>query len=327
MIARTHRPITRVPSPPKQETKQQRIEHADLIWLDIVHPGDEQIAYLSERYDFHPLHLKDVLSRLQRPQIDDDLEGEYVFLVLHFPVFDDKKRISIVSEIDIFAGHNYIITLHDGRLKPLVRLVASSATSEQVREKIMSRGSGYLLYRIINTLINECFRMLYRVDGNVDRIEDTIFERNVQETVQEISFVRRDIISLRRIIRPNIPVIRSLEVRERAFLHLDEDVYFGDLTDSLAKVWDMLEEQNEIIVSLNATLDSLMSHRINQVMKIFTFISVIFLPMTLVASILGMNVYLPAPFAENPLALPISLLIMGGLALGMYAYLRYRNWV
>lgn len=327
MIARTHRPIARISSPPSQETKEQHIEYANLLWMDIIHPGDEQITVLSKRYEFHSLHLKDVLSRLQRPQIDDDQEREYVFLVLHFPVFDPKKRVSVVSEIDIFAGPNYIITLHDGRLKPLVRLVAKSVTTDQVRETIMGRGSGYLLYRIINTLINECFRMLYRVDANVDRIEDTIFDRNVHDIVQELSFVRRDIISLRRIIRPNIPVVRSLEVRERAFLHLDEDVYFGDLTDSLAKVWDMLEEQNEITESLNATLDSLTSHRINQVMKIFTMISVVFLPMTLVASILGMNIYIPLSFADHPLALPFSLLIMGGLALGMYAYLRYKDWV
>ncbi len=325
MIARKHRPNTKLPSPPTQQTEQQRIEHRGLIWLDFVRPGDDEVTFLSERYHFHALHLKDVLSRLQRPQIDDDQDREYVFLVLHFPVFDVKRRISVVSEIDIFAGRDYIITLHDGRLKPLVRLVSSSASSEQVRAKIMSRGSGYLLYRIINTLINECFRMLYRVDSNVDRIEDGIFNRNVQETVQELSFVRHDIITLRRIIRPNIPVVRSLELRERAFLHVDEDVYFGDLTDSLAKVWDMLEEQNEIVVSLNATLDSLTSHRINEVMKIFTLISVILLPMTLVASILGMNV--PLPFQNEPLALPISLVVMVVLALGMYLYFRYRGWV
>ncbi|MFP4435705.1 MAG: magnesium/cobalt transporter CorA [Chloroflexaceae bacterium] len=325
MIARKHRPNTKLPSPPTQQTEQQRIEHGGLIWLDVVRPGDDEVTFLSERYHFHPLHLKDVLSRLQRPQIDDDQEREYVFLVLHFPVFDANRRISVVSEIDIFAGRDYIITLHDGRLKPLTRLVSSSTSSEQVRAKIMSRGSGYLLYRIINTLINECFRMLYRVDANVDRIEDGIFNRNVQETVQELSFVRHDIITLRRIIRPNIPVVRSLELRERAFLHVDEDVYFGDLTDSLAKVWDMLEEQNEIVVSLNATLDSLTSHRINEVMKIFTLISVILLPMTLVASILGMNV--PLPFQEEPWALPFSLVVMVILALGMYIYFRYRGWV
>ncbi len=304
----------------------QRIEHGGLIWLDFTRPGDEQVAFLNEKYGFHPLHLKDVLSRLQRPQIDDDLEREYVFLVLHFPVFDAERRISVVSEIDIFAGRDYIITLHDGRLKPLMRLVSSSVNSEQVREKIMNRGSGYLLYRIINTLINECFRMLNRVDVNLDRIEDDIFGRNVQQMVQDISYIRHDIISLRRIIRPNIPVVRSLEVQERSFLRLDEDVYFGDLTDSLAKVWDILEEENEIVESLNATLDSLTSHRINQVMKIFTLISVMFLPMTLVASILGMNV--PLPILENaPWALPFSLLIMIGLAVGMYAYLRFKGWV
>jgi magnesium transporter len=143
--------------------------------------------------------------------------------------------------------------------------------------------------------------------------------------VKELSFVRRDIIAMRRIIKPNIAVVRSLEMRERAFLRLDNEDYFGDLTDGLAKLWDMLEEQKELVEGLDATLDSLTSHRINEEMKIFTLISVIMLPMTLVASILGMNVTLP--FSDHPLALPVSLIIMVSLGLGMFLYFRYKDWV
>jgi magnesium transporter len=116
-----------------------------------------------------------------------------------------------------------------------------------------------------------------------------------------------------------------LESREYEFLRLDETTYFGDVVDGLSKLWDMLEEQKEIIEGLNATLDSLTSHRINEIMKILTIISVVLLPMTLVASIYGMNIALP--FDQHPLAFLIVLLIMLSAAGGMVAYFRYRHWI
>lgn len=327
MIARTRRSVAWSSKMPVQNTRSQiLVEYNGLKWLDMVQPGSEEVSHLRDEFNFHPLHLEDVLSRLQRPKIDNNPEsgGEYVFLVLHFPVFDKANRLAVVSELDIFAGRDYIITLHDGRLKPLVRL-AKLATDEKFQTQLMGGGSGYLLYRIVEALVSYCFPMIYRVDEKLDHIEVNIFGRDVQSTVQELSFVRRDIIAMRRIIRPNIPVVRSLEMRERTFLRLDEEAYFGDLTDGLGKIWDMLEEQKEIIEGLNATLDSLTSHRINEEMKIFTLISVIMLPMTLIASIFGMNVTIP--FSSSPFALPVTLITMAIPALAMYAYFRYKHWV
>ncbi|NJK79320.1 MAG: magnesium transporter CorA family protein [Chloroflexaceae bacterium] len=324
MIARTRKTTSRLGLPPAQGTSEHALEYANLRWLDIVQPGTDQVAVLRERYAFHPLHLEDVLSYLQRPKIDDNPDEGYVFMVVHFPIFDKTNRVSVVSEIDIFAGRDYIITMHDGKLKPLVRLVRTAA-DEQVRMQLMGRGSGYLLYRIIEALISYCFPMLYRIDQHLDRIESNIFAGSAPRMVEELSFVRRDIIAMRRIIKPNITVVRSLEVRERDFLRLDEEVYFGDLTDGLAKLWDMLEEQKEIIEGLNATLDSLTSHRINQEMKTFTLISVLILPMTLVASILGMNVLIP--YSETPWALPVVLLLMLFLGFALFVYFRYKKWV
>lgn len=303
---------------------QRLLEHGSLRWLDLVQPGTEHVAMLRERYNFHPLHLEDVLSHLQRPKIDDNLDDGYVFLVLHFPVYDKADRVSVASELDIFAGPDYVITIHDGKLKPLVHFVNTAAETE-VRARMMGRGSGHLLYRIVEVLVNSCFPMTYRIDQKIDHIEAHIFKRNAQRMVQELSFVRRDIIAMRRIIKPNIAVMRSLQVRERTFLHVDEEAYFGDMNDGLAKLWDMLEEQKEIIEGLNATLDSLTSHRINEEMKIFTLISVIFLPMTLVASVLGMNVVIP--FANHTYSLPISLLLMAVLGGGMFVYFRYKNLI
>ncbi|WP_129630440.1 magnesium transporter CorA family protein [Candidatus Oscillochloris fontis] len=295
-----------------------------LTWVDVAYPTRDDVLSIAGHYQFHPLHTEDVLSKLQRPKIDENEEAQYVFLVLHFPVFHAIDRLSIASEVDIFAGRDYVVTFHDGQLRPM-RRIAQTADDERGRQLLMGRSSGFLIYRQIESMINYCFPMLYRLDEKLNALEESIFKRDVQSTVEELSYLRRDIIALRRILKPNIPVIRYLAARELDYLRLDEDAYFGDLTDGMTRLWDMLEEQKEIIEGLDATLSSLTSHRINQEMKIFTLISVIMLPMTLVASILGMNVAIP--YAEHPLALPVTIAVMVVIAGGLYLFFRLKRMI
>jgi magnesium transporter len=297
---------------------------ASLTWVDVIYPSRDEIQSIGELYGFHPLHREDVLSRIQRPKLDDNDDEEYVFLVLHFPVFDEVERLSVISEVDIFVGADFVITFHDGRLRPMRRLV-QTAGDERGSSLLLGRGPGFLLYRIVEALINYCFPMLHRLDEKLDALEEAMFRGDTRRTVQELSYIRRDIISLRRILKPNIPVVRMLASREREFLRLDEEAYYGDLVDGLTRIWDMLEEQKEIIEGLDSTLSSLTSHRINQEMKTFTLISVVMLPMTLLASILGMNVFIP--FADHPFSLPIALLLMLLLAWGLFSFIRSRNMV
>lgn len=321
---RTH-PAPRPSSlPPVPEATQKCYTFRGLTWVDVMYPTRDMVVALGEHYRFHPLHIEDVLSRIQRPKIDDNREEEYLFLVLHFPIFNEMTRLSEVSEVDLFVGTDYVVTFHDGRLRPLRRMV-QTAGDERGQELLLGRGSGFLLYRLIEGLINYCFPMLHRLDEKLDRVEAEMFKRDVQATVQELSFLRRDIISLRRIIKPNMAVVRLLAGREREFLRVDEEAYFGDLIDGITRIWDMLEEHKEIIEGLDSTLGSLTSHRINQEMKIFTLISVIMLPMTLVASILGMNVAIP--FADHPLSLPLAVLLMVGLAAVLLIFFRYKRMV
>ncbi|GAB4435491.1 MAG: magnesium/cobalt transporter CorA [Chloroflexi bacterium OHK40] len=295
-----------------------------LTWVDVIYPTRDEVHALGAHYGFHPLHMEDVLSRLQRPKLDDNEDEEYIFVVLHFPVFDEVERLSVISEVDIFVGADFVVTFHDGRLRPLRRL-AQTAGDERGAALLLGRGSGFLLYRLIEALVNYCFPMLHRLDEKLDTVEEAMFKDDTRRTVQELSYLRRDIIALRRIIRPNIPVVRLLASREREFLRLDEEAYYGDLVDGMNRIWDMLEEQKEIIESLDSTLYNLMSFRINQEMKLFTLISVIVLPMTLIASILGMNVVIP--FADHPLALPLVIVAMLLMGLGFYFYFRSKRIV
>lgn len=310
---------------PSPTPSMDELACSGLRWITIVHPTAAQMEQLRGQFPFHPLDLDDCLSALQRPKLDDYEEEGYLFLVLHFPRFDKRDRRTLMAEVDIFVGHDYVITVHNGMLKPLTQLFEQVGASDQRREQVMGRGAGFLLYSIIDALVKYCFPIMNKVDQQTARIEDAIFQRGVRQLVEELSVVRRDIITLRRIIRPNIPVLRQLESRERAFLQLDEDIYFGDIVDHLNKQWDMLEDNRELIEGLNATLDSLTSHRINEVIKTLTIISVVLLPMTLVASIYGMNVDLPLD--HHPLAFAFVMGFMLTGALSMIAYFLWRKWL
>lgn len=319
--ART-RPSRGVAGPPRA-LNIKSVQHGNITWIDITHPGEAEIEWLRRHYDFHPLHLDDMLSKIQRPKIDDT--DEYTFLVLHFPVYSKLIRVTTPSEVDIFVGPNYMITAHSGALKPLVRLFKQCQEDPSARAAAMGRSTGYLLYLGIDRLVDYCFPILNKINTNIEQVEDEIFEEQVRRTVFEISVIRRDVIAFRRIIKPLIPVISSLERKQRPFLHEDMEEYFGDIADHLSKIWDTLEDYKEVIEGLSDTINSLTSNRINEIIKVLTMISVILLPLTLISGIYGMNIGLPAQ--DHPMAFEIVVGTMILVIGGMLGFFKWKKWI
>ncbi len=323
--ART-RPKSAAPAPTVTMSRSRNIRqitHANMTWVDIVHPGEAEIEWLRQNYNFHPLHLDDTLSKIQRSKIDD--RDDYTFMVMHFPVYSKLVRVTTASEVDIFVGTNYLITAHTGGLKPLSRLFSQCAENPAFREATLGRSTGYLFYQIIDRLIDYCFPILNKIDLNIEQVEDEIFEEKVRHTIQEISLIRRDIISFRRVIKPLIPVISSLERKRRPVFGEEMEEYFGDLADHLSKIWDTLEDFKEVIEGLSDTSNSLTSSRINEIIKVLTLISVILLPLTLISGIFGMNINLPAD--DHPFAFEIVMGVMLAVILSMLALFRWRRWI
>ncbi len=299
------------------------LNHGRVTWINIEKPTPEDIAFLRERYPFHPLDLEDLLSRIERPKIDE--YDDYLFIIMQFPVFDSASRVSRPAEVDIFIGAGYLVTVHDGKLWPIIKLFQDCQTDQEMRQKMMGRGSSHLLHDVIDRLVDYCFPILYKVDANIREIEEDIFTEDVPDVVREISWVRRDIIALQRIVKPQIAIVANLEHRDRPFIREELDIYFGDVLDHLYKAWDMLEDHHGVIEGLSDTADTLTSYRINEVMKILTIISVIMLPLTLVSGIYGMNIDLPLD--EHPLSFVLILFLMALLAGGMLFYFRKRRWI
>jgi magnesium transporter len=308
---------------PAAEPNAEVVEYDGLRWINIERPTSVDRAWLEEHFEFHPLDYEDVLSRNQRPKIDE--YPDYLFIVLHFPVFDKTVGRLNGAELDIFIGPDYIITLPNSPLPPVEYLFERCRSSEEVRAAMLSKGSGYLLYKIVDDAFDYCFPMLRKIGNKLERLEEDIFEGRAEEVVRDLSNSKQEIINFRKVIRPQRAVLRDLERTKQRYLAEDLEVYFDDIVDASERIWDMLENYKEVVEALEDTNESVLSHRVNEVLRVLTAFSVVILPLTLFASVFGMNVVFPfEPTVEAFWA------ILGGMVVvlvGMVAYFRSRGWL
>jgi magnesium transporter len=315
-------------APPERERKPnvETVTGDGLRWVNVENPTGLEMAWLEEHFDFHPLDFEDVLSRNQRPKIDE--YPDYLFIVLHFPVFDRTVGRLNAGELDIFVGQDFLVTIPNQPLQPVEYLFERCRTKDELRQQHFSKGSGFLLYRIIDDSFDYCFPMLRKIGNKLDAVEDEIFEGRSEDVVRDISNVKQEIINFRKVIRPQRAVLRDLENAKQRFLAPAEgelEIYFDDIVDSHERIWDMLENYKEVVEALEDTNESVISHRVNDILRVLTSISVIVLPLTLIASVWGMNVGVPGEGDPGDFYA-----VVGGMAailILMIVYFRRRGWL
>jgi magnesium transporter len=307
----------------------RRLEAHGLTWLNIESPTQLETAWLAEHYDFHPLDLEDVLSRRrQRAKIDE--YADYMFIVLHFPRFDKRAGRLQAAELNLFVAEDLVIMLPNEPLKPLSALWSRCERGEEAREQHMSKGPGFLLYEIVDAMYDYCFPILDKIGFKLDLIEDELFEGESDDLVRDISNTKQEIINYRRIVKPQRTTLRLLDRSSQRFAPQDLDIYFDDIVDKSERIWDLLENYKEVAEALEATNESVISHRVNDILRALTAISVIVLPLTLIASVFGMNVGLPGGGDPTGGASPTFWAVVGvmlAILIGMVAYFRYKRWL
>ncbi|AGK95773.1 magnesium transporter CorA family protein [Clostridium pasteurianum] len=266
----------------------REMKYKDLLWIDIEKPTVSDINMLEKKFNFHELLLEDCMTEHQRSKIDD--YEEYFFIVLHMPRYKKDLQIIEAAEIDMFIGPNYLITLHEGELKPLTALASLCYTQEKAKMEYMSEGSALLLYEITKRLFDYCMPMLDKIGILLNKINIDIFKDTSKSMLQNISMTKMQIINFRRVVKPVRPVILVLEKVIIKYLPENMEIYFDDITDKAEKIWDMLENQKEVIESIDSTFTSLTNYKSNNLMAVFTIIQVVILPMTLVGGLFSMNV-------------------------------------
>ncbi len=190
----------------------------------------------------------------------------------------------------------------------------------------MGRGSNYLLYEVVDSLVDYCFPILTKESANIENIEEQIFEADPRRMLREISIVRRNLINYRRIVKPMMGVVLLLEHKEWDFLKGDLEVYWGDVSDHLARIWERLQDQTEVIEGLADTIDSLSSHSLSEVMKFLAIIALTLGSVEAIAGIYGMNLTM-LPLADHPLSFALILATIVGVVGAMLLFFRRRGWL
>jgi magnesium transporter len=311
------------PAPPEDLVARAEVVETDALrWIHIEKPTAADRTWLEERFPFHPLDYEDVFSRNQRPKVDE--YDEYLFIVLHFPQYDKTVGRLNAVELNMFVGPDYVITLPNDPIQPLTYIFDRCQRKETARDEMMAKGAGYLLYRIVDQCVDAAFPMLRKIGNKLERLEDDIFAGPSADTVRDISNAKQEIINFRKVARPQRTALKDLE-RTKRYVTGDLDIYFDDINDASERIWDTLENFKEVAEALEETNEAVYTHRANDVLLVLTSITVIVLPLTLVASIFGMNTGVPGEQNINAFYVIVGLMVI--LLVSMFVFFKKRGWL
>src|SRR5256714_11554628 len=319
---------------PVVETRPEPAElrAGGVTWVHLLAPTTGEAQLLASRFGWHPLDVEDVLSRRQRPKVDayvgDDVAGRGdVFTVLHFPVYDATVGRLNAGELDAFVGPDYLVTLPAVELRPVSLLFRRAEESDEFREQLLSRGSGRLFYEVLDDLYDYCFPILDKIGFKLEQIDEDIDDVGVRakDLVRDIHKAKQEIISYRKIIKPQRPTLRQLERGVERFLPEELELYFDDIVDASERIWDLLDNYKEVVEALEDTNESLISHPQNDILYVLTIFSVVMLPLTFITGFFGMNVHFPGFESAAGFFATIGLIVL--VIVGMLGFFRWKKWL
>lgn len=297
-----------------------------LLWLDLYSEPPESCApILRQVFEFHPLAIEDALEERHVPRVDD--WQAYVYLVLHAISFDLRAEDPLpTAELDIFLGPNYLVT---HRSEPIVSVDRLWEISDHDARHLQN-SAGYLLYRLIDELVSHYMPVVEEMDDAIDTIEDQVFGDPTSSTPQDIFVIRRALLRLRRIIGPEREVFNKLARGDFAVVPSENRVFFRDTYDHLVRLYEISEGLRDLAGSALDTYLSVVNNRMNEVMKVLTVITTLFMPLSFLAGFFGMNFFQPAVPLEawtSPTAFALMLAAMLLSPVAMAIWMQRRGWM
>ena len=257
------------------------LKRDEYFWLDLVDPGEDEVAALAELFSFHPLALEDMVKRGQRPKLEDF--GEHMFLVYYGAVAAEEGKVEL-EEVHCFLGGGFLVTAHE----------RSCAVLEEARERFdaqVPRSEQFVVYRVLDALTDSFFPILDRLDDRMEVLDEEIFERAQARQLQEITALRRDLVSLRRVVTPQRDLLaRGVDdILEIPGLEADSRNYFRDVYDHAIRISDQIDSYRDLLAGTRDAYLSVVSNRLNQITKQLTVVATIFLPLSFIVGFFGQN--------------------------------------
>lgn len=296
-----------------------------LKWLSIANAEKKEIDYLRRKFGFNISHLRASIATVfaQRPMVE--VEKDYIFVILHFPTFKGDKIVP--GEIEFFIGHGYLVTLHNGNLKPLNDFFNHCKKDQDELLSFESESSSMLLYELLSRLIKDSFNILDQNSIKINDVEEIIFEGGQKHAVSKILELRRNIINIRKIMQNHTNILKHLQDMKSTLVPRESiKQHYVDLEEHSERIWEILDLQKEMVEVLNDTNESLLNDKMNGIMKTLTIFSVLVLPLNLLAGIFGMNAKF-MPFVDGPYGFWIILSIMSVGLLMLLTIFTKKRWL
>lgn len=301
----------------RMATQQISNSSGTLTWLDITKPTEDDRAALMQLGDFAITDVEDALQKTARSKIVK--HKDYIYMVLTAPTYKDAAGTVEVVEIDIFIGKKFVITVHHGDIPPVTDMISRCSQIDTYRNDLLENGAEHLLYTIIDSLQDYTYPMVDNINDELDVLKGQIFDKNKKALVEQILQVRQNITDMRTAMRGHTSVISHLmkSGKDETVLHVvKHKAQFGELIDYATELWGTLESSKEMIEALEDANDALLSHALNDTMKMLTIASVVLLPASILSGLFGMNIPLPNLTFWHVVAV---ILVLSSLLLAFFA--------
>lgn len=291
-----------------------------LTWVDLYDPTDNEAKILADVFKFHPLAVEDCLATVPNPKIDD--YGEYLYIVIHGINAEALKKDELEThDLDIFLGKNYLVTFHKGHFRSI------ESVMERCKKNcsLIQTDPEFLMHKIIDTLVDNYLPIIDDIGEKVDELEKEILEKANQKALNKLFTLKKDILYLRRIIHPQREILRNIAGGEHKQICFECSLHFKDVYDHLFMISELIESYRDTMSSAMEAYLSVVSNRLNEVMKVLTIIATILMPLTLITGIFGMN-FDNMPLLKSPHGFLTAMGIMGIIAFIMLWFFKRKGW-
>ena len=294
----------------------------NVTWINIDSVNQlDIIEKIGEHFNIHPLVLEDIVNTGQRPKMEDFVD--YIFITLKMLHYSDDQKETKAEQVSFLLGSNYVISFQENEgdvFDPIRQRIRGD------KGRIRKMGADYLAYALMDAVVDNYFTILEKLSDRIENFEEELVVNPTPETLQAIHHLKREMIFLRKSVWPLREVINRLERWESSLINKSISIYLRDVYDHTIQVIDAIETFRDVLSGMLDIYLSSVSNRMNEVMKVLTIIATIFIPLTLIAGIYGMN-FRFMPELEMPLGYPIILLSMFFVGMLMVAYFRKKKWL
>lgn len=293
----------------------------NLLWIDLYDCTFKELYSIADIFEFHPLAVEDCLQDSPRAKVDK--YDDYYFFVFHAPRYNEESDEEITTdELNIFLGTNYLITIHKDSLPSVARI---AKFCNQQKTHMMERAPDYLLYNLVDGIVDEYFPIIERLSERIDELEDEIYINPAKEITEEMLSLKRTILLLRKLILPQKRIFSNVNCRYSFTVKEENHPYYLDLVDHLERLSDSTDTYRDLVNTAMDTYYSIISNKTNEVMRVLTIISTIMMPLTFITGIFGMNV--PIPFQNSRYEVWFILCAMAVLSILMIRFFHRRKWI